>query len=166
MGLEEPALRELRRAALLHDLGKLSISNRILDKPGPLTDDERERFRDHPLLAEQILARVPSLRELAAVASAHHERLDGSGYPRGLAGDALTMPMRILAVADVYEALISERPYRAAHPPDGALDLMRSDVPSRLDPDAFASLEAFVRNQAIAGPSALTGTRPALRRVK
>ena len=166
MGLEEPALRELRRAALLHDLGKLSISNRILDKPGPLTDDERARFRDHPLLAEQILARVPSLRGLAAVASAHHERLDGSGYPRGLTDDALTMPMRILAVADVYEALISERPYRAAHPPDSALDLMRSDVPSRLDPDAFASLEAFVRSQAIAGPSALTGTRPALRRVK
>jgi HD-GYP domain-containing protein (c-di-GMP phosphodiesterase class II) len=166
MGLEEPALRELRRAALLHDLGKLSISNRILDKPGPLTDDERATFRDHPLLAEQILSRVPSLRAVAAVASAHHERLDGSGYPRGLTGDALTMPMRILAVADVYEALISERPYRAAHPPDSALELMRPDVPTGLDPDAFASLEAFVRNQAIAGPNALTGTRPALRRVK
>jgi putative nucleotidyltransferase with HDIG domain len=160
MGFNQPALRELRRAALLHDLGKLSISNRILDKPGPLTDAERDTFREHPLLAEQILARVPSLREIAAVASAHHERLDGSGYPRGLAGDQLTMPMRILAVADVYEALISERPYRGAHPPDRALDLMRSDVPVRLDPGAFAALEALVQSRPIAG------TGPALRRVK
>jgi putative nucleotidyltransferase with HDIG domain len=160
MGFNQPALRELRRAALLHDLGKLSISNRILDKPGPLTDAERDTFHEHPLLAEQILARVPSLREIAAVASAHHERLDGSGYPRGLAGDQLTMPMRILAVADVYEALISERPYRGAHPPDRALDLMRSDVPVRLDPGAFAALEAVVQSRPIAG------TGPALRRVK
>jgi putative nucleotidyltransferase with HDIG domain len=160
MGFNQPALRELRRAALLHDLGKLSISNRILDKPGPLTDAERDTFHEHPLLAEQILARVPSLRAIAAVASAHHERLDGSGYPRGLAGDQLTMPMRILAVADVYEALISVRPYRGAHPPDRALDLMRSDVPVRLDPGAFAALEALVQRHPIAG------TRPALRPVK
>ncbi len=100
------------------------------------------------------------------MASAHHERLDGSGYPRGLAGRELTMPMRILAVADVYEALISERPYRAAHPPDAALDLMRSEVPLRLDPDAFAALDALVHSRAIAGASELTGTRPSLRRVK
>jgi HD-GYP domain-containing protein (c-di-GMP phosphodiesterase class II) len=76
------------------------------------------------------------------------------------------MPMRILAVADVYEALISERPYRAANPPERALDLMRADVPDRLDADAFAALESFVRNHAIAGSSTLTGTRPTLRRVK
>jgi putative nucleotidyltransferase with HDIG domain len=160
MGFDDPALHALRRAALLHDLGKLSISNRILDKPGPLTDAERKRFHDHPLLAEQILARVPNMRELAAVASAHHERLDGSGYPRGLAGAQLTMPMRILAVADVYEALISDRPYRTAHQPDVALGLMRSDVPLRLDRDAFGALEALVHSRPVAG------TRPALRRVK
>jgi HD-GYP domain-containing protein (c-di-GMP phosphodiesterase class II) len=151
MGFEEQALHELRRAALLHDLGKLSISNRILDKPGPLTEAERARFHEHPLLAEQILARVPSLRELAAVASAHHERLDGSGYPRGLTAGELTMPMRILAVADVYEALISERPYRSAYYPDDAVELMRADVPLRLDPDAFAALEALVTYRAVTG---------------
>jgi putative nucleotidyltransferase with HDIG domain len=154
MGFDDAAVHALRRAALLHDLGKLSISNRILDKPGPLSDAERTRFHEHPLLAEQILARVPSLRELAAVASAHHERLDGSGYPRGLTGEQLTMPMRILALADVYEALVSDRPYRRAYYPDDAIELMRSDVPLRLDPDAFAALEA------------LTGPRPSLRRVK
>jgi HD-GYP domain-containing protein (c-di-GMP phosphodiesterase class II) len=166
MHFDEPSLRQLRRAALLHDLGKLSISNRILDKPGPLSDTERERFREHPLLAEQILGRVASFGELAAVASAHHERLDGSGYPRGLAGDALTMPMRVLAVADVYEALISDRPYRPAYPWHEALELMRPDVPERLDPLAFAALEALLRKPAVSGAGELTGARPSLRRIK
>ncbi len=161
MDFDELALRRLRRAALLHDLGKLSISSRILDKPGPLTDAERARFREHPLLAERILGRVESFVELSAVASAHHERLDGSGYPRGLAGDALTMPMRILAVADVYEALISERPYRQAYPWHEALDVMRADVPERLDPRAFAALEALLRTSPQFG-----GERRSLRRIK
>jgi HD-GYP domain-containing protein (c-di-GMP phosphodiesterase class II) len=144
LGFDEAAVRELRRASLLHDIGKLSISNRILDKPGPLTEAERTKFEEHPLLTEQILGRVPSFGGLAALASAHHERLDGHGYPRGLAGDELTMPMRVLAVADVYEALISERPYRPAFTTDVALDLMRADVPSRLDPDAFAALNKLL----------------------
>jgi HD-GYP domain-containing protein (c-di-GMP phosphodiesterase class II) len=166
MGFDEPALRRLRRAALLHDLGKLSISNRILDKPGPLTDEERARLQQHPLLAEQILDRVSIFGELAAVASAHHERLDGSGYPRGLAGDALTTPMRVLALADVYEALTSDRPYRPAYPPRDALELIRADVPQRLDGTAFAALEALVQEQPLGGPGELTGVRPLLRRIK
>jgi putative nucleotidyltransferase with HDIG domain len=166
MGLPEPALHELRRAALLHDLGKLSISNRILDKPGPLSDEERRRFREHPLLAEQILGRISTFAELAAVASAHHERLDGSGYPRGLAGDALTVPMRVLAVADVYEALISDRPYRPAFSPRDALELIRADVPQRLDPGAFAALERLLHGPVSTEFGALTGVRPALRRIK
>lgn len=160
LGFDDASLRELRRAALLHDLGKLSISNRVLDKPGPLTDVERTRFREHPLLGGEILGRVPGLRTLALVVSAHHERLDGSGYPRGLAGDALTMPMRVLAVADVYEALTSDRPYRPAYYSDDALELMRVDVPCRLDPDAFAALEASVH-----GGAEITGGRPTLRRI-
>ena len=144
LGFDEAAVRELRRAALLHDIGKLSISNRILDKPGALTDEEQTRFREHPVLTEQILGRVPSFGALAALASAHHERLDGRGYPRGLAAEELTMSMRVLAVADVYEALISERPYRPAYTPEAALELMRSDVPSRLDPEAFAALNSLI----------------------
>jgi HD-GYP domain-containing protein (c-di-GMP phosphodiesterase class II) len=160
MAFDEPALGQLRRAALLHDLGKLSISNRILDKPGPLTDEERSRLHQHPLLAEQILGRVSTFTELAALASAHHERLDGSGYPRGLAGDALTMPMRVLALADVYEALTSDRPYRPAYTPRDALELMRTDVPKRLDPDAFAALEALAHDQPLGGPGELSGAGP------
>jgi HD-GYP domain-containing protein (c-di-GMP phosphodiesterase class II) len=96
------------------------------------------------LLGERILGRVPGFGSLAAVASAHHERLVGGGYPRGLAADELTMPMRVLAVADVYEALISERPYRPAHTPERALEMIRDDVPLRLDADAFGALTALL----------------------
>jgi HD-GYP domain-containing protein (c-di-GMP phosphodiesterase class II) len=145
LGFDAVQLRDLRRAALLHDLGKLSISNRILDKPGPLTDEELAKVKAHPIVTEQILDLVPSLRPLAPVASAHHERLNGGGYPRGLTADELTMPMRVLAIADVYEALTSERPYRATFTPERALELMRPDVPGALDPDAFAALETLVR---------------------
>ena len=166
MGFDEPALNRLRRGALLHDLGKLSISNRILDKPGRLTEEERARLQHHPLLAEQILGQVSIFGEVAKLASAHHERLDGSGYPRGLAGGALTMPMRVLAVADVYEALTSDRPYRPAYSPRDALELIRGDVPQRLDRDAFAALEAFVEEPPLTAPGQLTGARPALRRIK
>ena len=163
LGFDEPALRELRRAALLHDIGKLSISNRILDKPGPLTDDEQHEVRGAPLLTEQILGRVPSFDGLAALASAHHERLDGHGYPRGLAAEQLTMPMRVLAVADVYEALISERPYRPAFTTEVALELMSADVPARLDPDAFAALNQLLHAE---GNVRLLGDKRSRRRIR
>ena len=144
LGADAELLRDLRRAALLHDIGKLAVSNRILDKPAPLTSSERARVQEHPVVTERILARVPGCEHLAVVASAHHERLDGSGYPRGLARDQLTMPMRLLAVADVYEALTSDRPYRRALRSDDALALMRGDVPDRLDREAFSALEGLL----------------------
>jgi HD-GYP domain-containing protein (c-di-GMP phosphodiesterase class II) len=144
LGFDRAALRDLGRAARLHDIGKLSLSNRILDKPGPLTDAEFAKVKEHPLWTERILERVPSLGALAPLASAHHERLDGHGYPRGLAEDELTMAMRVLAIADVYEALTAERPYRPAFTSNRALELMRADVPRRLDRDAFAALETLV----------------------
>jgi HD-GYP domain-containing protein (c-di-GMP phosphodiesterase class II) len=134
-------LRELGRAARLHDIGKLGISNRILDKPAPLTPQEFARVKDHPQITQRILERVPGLREVALLASAHHERLDGSGYPDALTADALTMPMRVLAVADVYDALTSERPYRPPRTSDHALEIIRADAPHRLDGDAVLALE-------------------------
>jgi HD-GYP domain-containing protein (c-di-GMP phosphodiesterase class II) len=144
LGFDGVALRDLGRAARLHDIGMLSISNRILDKPGPLTRAEFARVKEHPLLTERILERVPSWGALARLASAHHERLDGRGYPRGLAADELTMPMRVLAVADVYAALTADRPDRPACTSDRALELTRADVPRSLDRDAFAALETLV----------------------
>jgi HD-GYP domain-containing protein (c-di-GMP phosphodiesterase class II) len=141
LGGDLETLRDLRRAALLHDIGKLAISNRILDKPGPLTKAEFARIREHPVITERILARVPGCERLAATAGAHHERLDGSGYPRGLSAADLTRPARLLAVADVYEALTSARPYRPARSSQEALTIIRDDVPERLDAEAVAALE-------------------------
>jgi HD-GYP domain-containing protein (c-di-GMP phosphodiesterase class II) len=141
LGLEAATVRDLRRAARLHDIGKLAISNRILDRPGRLTDEEYASVRQHPVMTHRILERVPGFSELAPVASAHHERLDGSGYPHGLSAGDLTIPMRVLAVADVYEALTAERPYRPAWSSDRALEMIRLDVPQRLDHDAFAALK-------------------------
>ena len=141
LGSGPDALSDLRRATRLHDIGKLAISNRILDKPGRLTKAEFALVREHPVMTERILDHVPSFRHLSPLAGAHHERLDGDGYPRGLTRAELSLPMRILAVADVYEALTSERPYRPARTSDQALEIMRADVPARLDSEAFAALE-------------------------
>ena len=137
-------LRDLARAARLHDIGKLGVSNQILDKPAELTDAEFAAVKEHARITHTILARVPGLREVAPLASAHHERLDGSGYPYGWTGDRLTMPMRALAVADVYDALTSERPYRPAHSSERALEVLRSEAPRRLDSDAVGALEALL----------------------
>jgi len=141
LSIDATAMRDLRRAARLHDIGKLAISNRILDTPGRLTDEQYAKVKEHPVWTRRILERVPGFSELAPLASAHHERLDGSGYPLGLAGRELTMPMRVLAVADVYEALTAERPYRPAWSSERALEIIRLDVPLRLDHDAVAALE-------------------------
>jgi HD-GYP domain-containing protein (c-di-GMP phosphodiesterase class II) len=144
VGIDPAELGDLRRVALLHDIGKLAVSNRILDKPGELTVAEFARVKEHPLFTRWVLERVSCFEPLAAVAAAHHERLDGSGYPRGLTAEDLTMPMRVLAVADVYEALTAERPYRHALAEEQALELMRRDVPDRLDAEAYAALEAVI----------------------
>jgi HD-GYP domain-containing protein (c-di-GMP phosphodiesterase class II) len=147
LGADARLLRDLRRAALLHDIGELAISNRILDKPARLTDAEFTRIKEHPLVSERIIAQVPGCEHLAPVAGAHHEHLDGSGYPRGLSAAELTTPMRVLAVADVYEALTSERPYRPALSSDAALDIIRQDVPGRFDRATFATLERLLADE-------------------
>ena len=140
LGCDEGLLGDMRRAALLHDIGKLAISNRILDKPARLTEAEFARVRQHPLFTQWILERTPGFAELAPLAAAHHERLDGGGYPHGLTARELTLPMRILAVADVYEALTSERPYRPAMSSDEALEEMRPEVPHKLDGRVYEAL--------------------------
>ena len=145
LGAEPDALADIRRAALLHDIGKLTISNGILDKPAGLDADEMTLMHQHPHFTALILERVPGFRHLAPVASAHHERLDGSGYPRGLSARDLDMPMRVLAVADVYEAVTSPRPYRPAMSSDQALAILHADVPGRLDAAIVAALGDLLR---------------------
>ena len=118
----------VRRAGLVHDLGRLGVSNAIWDKPGALTPTERERVRLHPYLTERMLASSGALAPLGAIAVQHHERLDGSGYPRGLSGDALTPSGRLLAAADAYRAMTEPRPHRAALTPAEAAAELRSGV--------------------------------------
>ena len=149
LGFGAVSLRDLRRAALLHDIGKLAISNRILDKSAKLTDEEFAKVREHPLYSLRILERAPCFASIAWIAAAHHERLDGSGYPFGLSAEKLTTPMRVLAVADVYEALTAERPYRAALAHEVALEILGRDA---LDSDAVCALRAFVAGPLLAAP--------------
>ena len=118
-GLPEDEVRTLRRAALVHDLGRLGVSNAIWDKPGPLGPGEWERVRIAPYLTERMLSQSASLAPLGAIAVQHRERLDGSGYPRGLSGTAISRPARILAAADAYQAMGEPRPYRPPHSPGG-----------------------------------------------
>src|SRR5256886_182577 len=128
LGLTEADVRTLRRAGLAHDLGRLGISNSIWDKAGPLGPGEWERVRMHPYLTERMLNQSEALAPLAAIAVQHRERLDGSGYPRGLAGGAVSRPARILGAADAYQAMREPRPYRPARSADEAAgELRRSE---------------------------------------
>ena len=139
-GLGTEATRDLMRASLLHDIGKLGISNRILDKPGPLTDEEYAKVMKHPGLTYEILSRVGPFRPIAETAANHHERLDGSGYHRGLTARDLDLPSRILSVADVFDALSADRPYHKALPKEKVLDILREDSGTRLDAECVAIL--------------------------
>jgi putative nucleotidyltransferase with HDIG domain len=141
LGFDDDDRRVIRRAALLHDIGKLAISNRLLDKPGKLSDEEFRAVQTHPVHTLKILERAPCFAHLADLAANHHEKLDGSGYPRSLDADGLDLPMRVLAVADVYEALTAQRPYRGPLPVEEALAIIDRDVPHRLDGEVLHALE-------------------------
>jgi HD-GYP domain-containing protein (c-di-GMP phosphodiesterase class II) len=160
-GLGEHAAKELRHAALVHDLGRTGIPNGIWSKPGNLTMSEWERIRLHPYLTERILSYCGPLRHLASLAGAHHERIDGSGYHRGSAGAQLQIEHRILAVADAYQAMTQPRPHRPAlRARDAAAELRREVSDGRLDHAAVqAVLEAAGQVSAArryAWPSGLT----------
>lgn len=144
LGLGETEAGRLYRAGQLHDLGKLGISNLILDKPGKLDASEWLAMRGHPEAGNAVLTRIPVLADMARLALTHHERLDGSGYPHGLTGDDLGLDDRILAVADVGEALSAERPYRGALPPEKVIAIMTEDRGSRIDPTVFDAFEAVL----------------------
>ena len=144
MKLTADQRRWLKRAALLHDIGKLGVSNSILDKPGKLDPDEWEAMKMHAAHSETILSRIAAFSELASIAAAHHERLDGKGYPRGLKGDEIALETRIITTADIFDALTAERPYRAAMSVTKALAIMSEMVGSALDADCFAALRQGV----------------------
>jgi len=140
LGLSSERRRWLKRGALLHDVGKLGVSNSVLDKPGALDADEWEAVKEHARYTETILGSIGAFRELATIAGAHHEKLDGTGYPRGLSGDAISIDTRIITTADIFDAITAERPYRGAIPIPQALEIMRKTVGTALDADCFAAL--------------------------
>lgn len=142
LGLPSATRQMIRRAALLHDIGKLAVPNSILDKPGRLSAEEWRLVRRHPYYTQEILGRVGGFTELAPIAAAHHERLDGKGYYLGLDGRQLSLPARLLAVADVFDALHAARPYRGAMPLDQVWETMAAEVPRALDAECFAALRA------------------------
>jgi HD-GYP domain-containing protein (c-di-GMP phosphodiesterase class II) len=148
MGLAPQRRRWLRRGALLHDVGKLGVSNAVLDKPGKLDSAEWEQVRRHAAYTEAILSRIAPFEELARVSAAHHERLDGGGYPRGLKADEISVETRIITTADVFDAISAERPYRGAVPIPKTLEIMAETVGTALDPLCFEALRAVIASQA------------------
>ncbi|HEY2187602.1 MAG TPA: HD domain-containing phosphohydrolase, partial [Caldimonas sp.] len=144
LGIADARRRWLRRGALLHDVGKLGVSNAILDKPGPLDDEEWASMRQHAVHTEAILARIGAFAELARVAGAHHERLDGGGYPRGLRGDEIALETRIITTADIFDAISADRPYRSAVPIPRTLEMMAASVGTAIDPLCFEALKEAI----------------------
>jgi putative nucleotidyltransferase with HDIG domain len=133
-GLSENELVHLRRGALLHDIGKMGVPDAILLKPGSLTDEEWIIMRKHPTFAYEMLSPIHYLQSALDIPYCHHEKWDGTGYPRGLSGDQIPFAARIFAVVDVWDALTSDRPYRAAWPEEKVLDHIRSLVGTHFDP--------------------------------
>ena len=131
----------IRHAALLHDLGKLSVPNTILEKPGKPTDEEWEVLRLHPFYTWKILAGIPGFREMSEIAASHHEKLNGRGYFRGLTAEQLPIEARILVVADIFDALSAKRPYRDSLPLETVFQIMRKDTPHALDVTCVEALQ-------------------------
>ena len=141
MGVDAERRRWLKRGALLHDVGKLGVSNSVLDKAGKLDEAEWAEVRGHAALTESILSRISAFSELARIAGAHHERLDGGGYPRGLMAADIAMETRIITTANIFDAITAERPYRGAVPVDQTLVMMEKTVGTALDPRCFEALK-------------------------
>ncbi len=144
LGLSAARRRWLKRGALLHDVGKLGVSNAVLDKPGKLDAAEWEAVRRHSVYTEEILSRIGAFSELALVAAAHHERLHGTGYPRGVAADAIAIETRIITTADIFDAISADRPYRKAVPIPQTLEMMAESVGTAIDPLCFEALKEVV----------------------
>ncbi len=147
-GLSDGEQRRLHRAGLLHDVGKLGVSNRILDSPARLGPEERALVERHPVYTWDILRHVRAFADFAWTAATHHEKLDGTGYPWRIPGDRLDLPARILVVADIYEALTADRPYRAGMPHAAAMDIIARERGTKLDGTAVDALDAWARGGA------------------
>ncbi len=144
LGMSPAEVRTICLAALLHDIGKLGVPNSILEKDGPLTAQEWEHIVRHPRHTHDILSHITGFEAICEIAASHHEKLDGSGYYRNLRAPQLSLSARILAVADIYDALAADRPYRSPLPREKVFAILRADTPHKLDPECFQALTACV----------------------
>jgi putative nucleotidyltransferase with HDIG domain len=140
VGLEPHQVQTAMLAALYHDIGKIGVTNAILNKPGQLTGHEMRLMTLHPTVGRELLESFNMSQRAAVVIQQHHEAWDGSGYPLGLRGEQILPEARVLQVCDVYDALISDRPYRTAYPQNEALDIIRAGINKDYDPNAAAVL--------------------------
>jgi HD-GYP domain-containing protein (c-di-GMP phosphodiesterase class II) len=155
MGLRGQALEHVRRGAMLHDIGKLGVPDAILHKPGPLGDEEWAVMRRHPEYARDLLAPIDFLRPVLAIPYCHHERWDGSGYPEGLAGESIPLAARTFAVVDVWDALTTDRPYRAAWSHSRALAYLNAHAGHHFDPAVVRAFLALVEGDRRPAPAPL-----------
>jgi len=145
MGIHEDELRTLRIAGLLHDIGKIGTYDVILDKPGPLTAEEWQLIKMHPARGGSILRPIKQLQEVIPIIKHHHERIDGNGYPDGLHGDEIPLLARILCLADSYDAMIADRPYKKGMEKENAFSEIRKKTGTQFDADAVKAFFAVVR---------------------
>jgi putative nucleotidyltransferase with HDIG domain len=151
LGYSPERRRWLKRAALLHDIGKLGVSNSVLDKNGKLDPDEWVQIKRHPELGRVILSKIAAFRDMARIAGDHHERLDGRGYPFGVAAASIDLDTRIVTAADIFDALTADRPYRKAMAVHVAFGIMEQDLGTAIDPIVFAALRrGFARLETVA----------------
>jgi putative two-component system response regulator len=149
IGLSEEYITALRRAGVVHDIGKVVVPDSILLKPGPLTPQEWEIMRQHPVVGERICAPLKSFARVLPIIRHHHEKLDGSGYPDGLRGDQIPLTARVLQIVDIYDALRTERPYKSALSIEDALDTMQREVGGGWwDPELFAEFVQMLQDPA------------------
>ena len=146
LDIEPDEQRLLSLASLLHDVGTVGVSERVLLKPGPLNAQEREVVEEHPRIGAQVVSQVPALRPLAPAILHHHERYDGTGYPNGLAGDDIPVPARLIAVADAFSAMMHDRPHRSARSVDEACAVLERGAGSQFDPEMVRLLVDEVRD--------------------
>jgi putative two-component system response regulator len=150
LGCADDEIEIVRTAGRLHDIGKIGIREEVLNKPGPLSDDEYEHVKQHVLVGSQILAPLVHLRDVITYVRSHHERWDGFGYPDRLAGEAIPLGARVIGTVEIYDALTTSRPYQEKMPPEEAVERMRDLVGTAIDPVIHEALEAVVsRRQAL-----------------
>ncbi|HOC43376.1 MAG TPA: HD domain-containing phosphohydrolase [Thermoanaerobaculales bacterium] len=160
LGLGKPDLQAVALGSVLHDIGEIGIPDGILTKPGPLTPEEEEQVMRHPSIGARLLRSVPALEHLVPLVLHHHERYDGTGYPHGLAENAIPFGARLLAAADALDAMTSDRPYRERLGPATAIAELEEGAGGQFDPDVVGALvEAYHAGEldCVLGPAAATG---------